>query len=507
MSIPSTSLQSKKTASTSVFRVLLFALSFWFCAIALIVIYSRIAYPFDLEWMEGGSLVQVMRLLGGKALYVAPGLEYIPYIYPPLYFYLSALLAKITSLTGFLPLRLVSLSASLGIALLIFQIVRRQANSKYWAFIATGFFAATFQIGGAWFDISRVDMLFVFLLIAATAALERASWQSSLLAGFLFTCAFFTKQTAVFMVIGLLVFVLLFRQPKIALLAGLTLAFCSSAWIWIENTRSAGWFWYYIFTLPGLHRLPELGIAYIGQPILLFYPVCIAGIIGFARPLASPVAILKGKEGLWTVFALGMLATSIFASLNPGSFKNNYMPFYGALSILFGFNLPRILEKFTLSRQPYGVALLYTLCVAQFIVFFYNPISQIPTSADLQAGQALVERLRQVDGDVLIPNHNALAILAGKKTFVHLIALQEIRGNFGLQDTVVWNMLTAEIDTAFKMRKFEVIVLDRPGGIWAGIPTDYEEIPILYSDQNVFWPITGGRTRPSSFYTRPISQP
>ena len=51
------------------------------------------------------GLVQVSRLLAGKALYVPPSIDFVPLIYPPLFFYASALIAKIIGL-GFGALRL-----------------------------------------------------------------------------------------------------------------------------------------------------------------------------------------------------------------------------------------------------------------------------------------------------------------------------------------------------------------------------------------------------------------
>jgi hypothetical protein len=468
---------------------------------------SRAAYLFDLEWMEGGSLVQVLRLLEGKSLYVAPSLEYIPNIYPPLYYYLSALLAKVINNNWFLPLRLVSLAASAGIGGLIFAITRRQTQSAFWGLIAAGFFAAIFRIGGAWFDIARVDMLFICLLLAATCLLEKEDWLSSLLAGLVFTCAFLSKQTAIFVFAGLLVYVFIFRNRRAAILTGLTFLVSSGCWVWFENARSTGWFWYYIFSLPSLHSLPGPGPAYIGQPLMIILPVCIACAVGCARFVSEPLAVLKGKGGLWQVFAVVMLGTSILASLNPGSYNNNYLPFYTALAIVFGTNLPWLLERLRGPRRDFRQALLYSLCIAQFLALLYNPQAQIPSSVDLQAGQALVDRLREVDGDVLIPNHNALAILAGKKPYAHLIALQEIRGNFGRQEPQSWSALSAEISAALSGQKFSAILLDQPNSIWADVDKYYVGTPITYSSEEVFWPVTGGRTRPRTMYTRGQSQP
>ena len=62
----------------------------WYLGAYLVVALARINYPYDLEWMEGGTLEHVARVLGGQPLYVAPSLEFTPYIYAPLYYYVAA---------------------------------------------------------------------------------------------------------------------------------------------------------------------------------------------------------------------------------------------------------------------------------------------------------------------------------------------------------------------------------------------------------------------------------
>ncbi len=63
------------------FSVFLFLCAFSYVLAYLYIVYSRIRYPFELEWMEGGSLLQLLRMLQGEKLYVAPTLEYVPFIY------------------------------------------------------------------------------------------------------------------------------------------------------------------------------------------------------------------------------------------------------------------------------------------------------------------------------------------------------------------------------------------------------------------------------------------
>ena len=78
-----------------------------------VIVVSRISYPYELEWMEGGSVDHVKRILSGLQLYVEPDLQFVPFIYTPVYFYVSALFSKLLGI-GFFPLRMVSFLSSLG---------------------------------------------------------------------------------------------------------------------------------------------------------------------------------------------------------------------------------------------------------------------------------------------------------------------------------------------------------------------------------------------------------
>ncbi len=52
--------------TTEIFKGLVVAFCFAFIGIDLFIIFSRLFYPYQLEWMEGAGLVQVNRLLGGQ---------------------------------------------------------------------------------------------------------------------------------------------------------------------------------------------------------------------------------------------------------------------------------------------------------------------------------------------------------------------------------------------------------------------------------------------------------
>src|SRR6266513_2662125 len=76
-----------------------------------VVAVRRATYPYQIEWLEGGAVEHVRRILQGRALYPAPSVDFVAYPYPPLYFLLSAGVALFTGV-GYLPLRIVSIAGS-----------------------------------------------------------------------------------------------------------------------------------------------------------------------------------------------------------------------------------------------------------------------------------------------------------------------------------------------------------------------------------------------------------
>ncbi len=53
--------------------------------VALAVCFAlRIGFSLELEWMEGGSLHQALRLQQGLAIYPEPSSEFVPFVYTPL---------------------------------------------------------------------------------------------------------------------------------------------------------------------------------------------------------------------------------------------------------------------------------------------------------------------------------------------------------------------------------------------------------------------------------------
>ncbi|MBY0407778.1 MAG: hypothetical protein K2Q01_08795, partial [Rickettsiales bacterium] len=126
------------------------ALAAWFIFLFVYVAFWSIAYPFQLEWIEGQSMDMVRRVALAKPLYVEPSLEYVALLYTPFFYYISAAFSVFTGM-NFAAGRLVSLLSILAVAAIFFQWSRREGGTKQQSLIAVGLLFSTYVLSGRWF--------------------------------------------------------------------------------------------------------------------------------------------------------------------------------------------------------------------------------------------------------------------------------------------------------------------------------------------------------------------
>ena len=176
-----------RTPSPLILRALhclLIALSIFFVLLFLDAAIHRMRFPFEVEWIESGILVSILRITQGHGLYVKPTLSFVPYLYAPLYLYLTAGVVKLLggARHGYLAMRLVSTLATFGSCGVIYAMVLRQARNtahrRIAALAAATLFIASYAALDSFYDVGRVDSLFVFL-IALLAAFQIASFRKA----------------------------------------------------------------------------------------------------------------------------------------------------------------------------------------------------------------------------------------------------------------------------------------------------------------------------------------
>ena len=457
---------------------------------------ARISYPYDLEWMEGGTLEHVARVLAGQPLYGPPSLEFTPYIYGPLYYHLAAPVAKLFGLR-LLSLRMVSFGPRWAVFALIAALVHGRTRSRLGALVAAGLFAALFKRSGAFFDLARVDSLALFFTLLAVWVLL-ASKRHDVAAGVLLAAAFFTKQSALLIAAPVVVarsWSLRGPQRLHGIAAFVALAVGGSL---LLHLRTQGWSTYYLFALPASH--PWVSGAWVGYWRDLFMVVPVAMLaLAFVMAGARGAGAARPIE---LAAVLGALAESWSSRLHGGGYDNVLMPVYACLAwqtglVLGGLVQPAPGDVPSPAKPRALLALAPWACLVQLALLWSPPWRQVPTAADRAAGAALVAKLAAVPGPVLIPHHPHLARLAGKATHAHEMALADVmRGG----DRRAIDALAADVRRRLAAREFAAVVVDQDW--WrADLGASYVHSQTLWAaEPAIFWPRTGWLVRPRDIY-------
>ena len=421
---------------------------------------SRLHFPFELEWMEGSSWTQVAHILSGQPYYTAPTLDYVPLLYTPLYFYLSAAFFNALG-GGFFPLRLVSLVAALGCILLIFLLVREKTRHGLAAFLAAGLFAACYGLCDTWFDLARGDMLFLFFFLLAILCLRGKSYPRAILAGVFFSLSFFTKQTALFFILPVLIYALVFTDRRRALALWAVVILLIGGSTLVMDRVSGGWYSYYIFTLPSRHAF-SIGFALLFWLQDLLPPLAVTWVLVLYFILRQGKNLLKPQELFYPVLLATLLAGSWAARANVGGAVNTLLPALAGLAIFFGLGAAQMLndERFFPNRAASRRIFVAGVCLLQFLVLAYNPLAKVPGQAQLDAGNRLVAAIRQIDGDVFIPSHNYLNLMAAKPAGAHNVPIAEVTGVFGSNQNIAGSDILTQYSQAVQQKRYAAVILD-----------------------------------------------
>ena len=460
----------------------------------------RVAWPYDLEWMEGGMLTHALRLSQGQPIYAPPSVDFIPYLYTPLYPALLALLGKVVGL-GYGLGRAVSVLSFVGASVLGYVFVRREGGSRAVAVVALAIPPAAYVTTGAFYDLVRPDSLFLLL---TTAALLVGWWRrdrpwAGAVAAALLVAAFFTKQTASPFIITLGA-VLLVTRWRTAMVYAATLAVLGLPLLWGLNHASHGWFWTYVFKLHQQHDFYP-GRAFVGSPVRLIL------LLGPGLILIPWALLRRRSPSLWFAVVIGAAGAGV-ACVGFGTqwaFTNAFMPGVFFLALAMGVSAGRLIAPGPdLPRLRTSVVY---LCLGLTVLLApgfllprvgprlprewamdagtptgYDPRRYLPTAADRTRGDALIAQLRAAPGEVLIPFHPFYAHLAGKQTYLHRMGVLDV-GRAGLG-------VPAGLAEAFATHRFALVVMDYKidgnWNYWPGLLTQYQRLapidgPPVYS--------------------------
>jgi len=461
---------------------------------------QQLGYPYELEWMEGGSVEIVNRVVHGQAIYVAPSLHYVPYAYPPLYFWVSAAVAHVTGV-GFLPLRLVSFTASLGCLALLYSMVRRETADPVAGLLAAGLFAATYEVGGAWLDIGRVDSLYLLFLLAAVAVARRATGvRGGLLVGGLVAAAFLTKQSALLAAAPLLGLLVVTRR-RVGLAAVATVAALVVGTTLVLDATSHGWYGYYV-----LSELVHQGVdrtAAVRFPVKDLGPAVWALALGVVGAAVGWHRRSATNWPFWLAVVAGFVASSWVARAHSGGGRDVLIPAYAAVALLAGLGYDALRRSPGRARAVVGAALALVV-VVQVGHLADHPSHLVPTAASAATGRHFVAELRATPGEVIVIDHPWYATLAGKGSWAQGEALHDV---LRAGDGPARRDLLRSIDAALASPRVTTVYVDTPvdTGPFATALRRYF-VPAagrrVFPCYRCFFPVTDVATRPYLRYVR-----
>ena len=465
-------------------------------AVAYVVLYVgmalvRLRYPFELEWMEGSIVEHVRRAAAGEKIYVPPSIDFVPFLYPPLYYYVSAVVALATEV-GFFPLRLVSFGASLGVFAMVFSLIKRETNDRFAGIFGIGLFAATFRAGGAWLDTARVDSLFLLLLFAAVYLVRFGrSLRVLAAAGAVLALSALTKQTSLVMAPALAVYLFVIDWRKgFAFIGGFAATFGGITLV--LEALHGDWYFFYVFRLPAhIQDVGNVTLSFWTADILR--PMAVGAVLSLGYSVSALTRLQDRRNLFYPMLGVSLLLTSWTTRAHSGAFDNVLIPAYAGLAILSALSLHDLAQALT-NRQAVYV---YTLYLVQLAMLLYSPRAQMPTANDRALGQQLVEIIARAPGEVYVPWHSSLSALAGKRTFAHSQAVADI---LRAGDPEITQRLLSDISRAVREQRFQLIIVDRVDS-WLGpeFEAKYVRVRTVF-ERDGFWPLTGARTRPEWIY-------
>ena len=382
----------------------------------------RVAYPFDIEWMEGGMLVHAWRLRQGLGLYVEPSSDFVPYIYPPLYPWLMSLLGEPTYAMG----RSISLLGSVAAGLAAVQACRQEGVGWGLSLGALGLWVSLYDESGTFYDLVRADALAIGLTAWSIVLVRRATRLSVVVGGGLLVLGFLAKHN--FALFGLPMLIWLWRAHGRRRALEFVAASVAPALVLTVGIQIAteGWFLDYLLKVPASHPLvaerawPESEQELAGHLVWSNLAGAVGLLVLVLDRRFHHRALFWG--GVWAV-ATGLC---ILMRAHHGGFINVLMPGHWTYAVCGVVLVSRAADALPDRTRWLALALASGLVAHQGWAGRWDREKGMPTEADLAAGEALIAELKAIDGEVWAPHFPWYPTYAGKAPSVPLIALWDI---------------------------------------------------------------------------------
>ena len=401
---------------------------------------SEARLPFQLDYEEGNILNAAVRWNAGLTPYPDP------HTYPnaldpygPVGYLLAAQWVRPGGVGFTLP-RMMSLGCGLAIAILLLLLIRERTGSGLLA-AAFGLYFLANGVTRTWMPLLRVDLLAILLSLAGLWICLRSEGRWWLPAGLLFATALFVKYTALAAPAACILYLLIRRDFRRALLlAGALGALCLGGFAWMQ-AATGGHFAFHMFrTHPDPYTFRRLlGIFVLVEPsVVALVPMLLAFLLLKARQ--APAALIYLACAVGVVLVTGGKA---------GSFINHFLEPIAACSIAAALGYQALAQS---PRAPRLLPLL-PLTVGAVALYLTGAFTQDTRVVPLAVSGCadLYRQVRESSGPVLSENVGAV-VLAGQ--------VPEVSNPFVLNQLVRHRDLPGQpLEEMVAARKFPLIVL------------------------------------------------
>ena len=462
-------------------------------------VWVRLGYPFELEWMEGTVMDHVARVRAGVPIYVRPSAEFVPYLYPPLFYWCSAAMSYVVGMQLLAP-RLVSTLAWVVLVVTMADFVRRETGCWWAGWLSAALYTLTYGSVGYWFDLARVDGLMLALVfLGSWVARFRHGLVSAVLAGLVLGAAFFAKQQALALVSAPLIYALLASWRRGAIMVA-TFASVVLVGVVALDARTAGWFSYYVFSLPRQHSWGWGGWKEHLEP---FWGPMAPHVVLAIVALAVPVTATRRFATTAFYFVLGVAApvASYLSLLHTDGWINVLMPAYAVFSMLAGV-LIGWLRSCPESMARRGLVAAHVLILLAFAMLPNDWAAQRPTAEDRVAGWRAIEKYRAIQGRIYAPSTGHYARLAGHEELsAQDMALRDVMKT---HDRELRRELLDNVRRGYREQRYAAVIL---GATWDVVPIElkhelwryYRRVGRVFEDEHCR-PTTGLRVRPETIW-------
>jgi hypothetical protein len=440
-------------------RIALLAVGATLAAFFVYAVVQRFRFPVELEWMSGGVFDHIERVRNGQPIYAPPSAEFIAFLYPPLYLWVSGFVARFASI--FVASHLVSLAATGCTAACSYRIAQRLGATRYWSVVAVLLFVSAYSFTGYWYDLERADSLLMGMLtLGAVVALESDGAFGALVSGALIGGAFFAKQPAsVFFVATLAGFALArrYRRAGFFALGGALVVVPLFAFL---HVSTGGWYEYYCLKVPSSHGIePRLFTTFFVLDLSRGFALTgatVVGLVAFARAAYGSFRgrPIEERSALFGALLAAAFFTSATSRLHSGGWLNVLMFWSTFACIALAVAASKLEERAAGGPMAASVsALVLGAALLQMGAFAYDPGEASPNQGRVRDAAIVAARIGELeqDGDVLVPGRGHLT----KNRHFHAMALIDVlRAGQPLPKDLVENL---------EQRRYAAYVVDEFG--------------------------------------------